>query len=145
MALSKTVFIGRLTKDIEYKLTPSGVPVANCSIAVTGDFKNKETGEYPTDFFNLTAWKNTADYMNKYLTKGRLVSVVSRPTIRSWVDQASGMKRSVIDFVVESIDPVGPNPHNDTPSAESTYAATGDPDFVAPEDGEEADPFATGD
>ncbi|MCW3100478.1 MAG: single-strand binding protein [Chthonomonadaceae bacterium] len=109
MALNRVVLVGRLTKDPELKYTPAGVPVATMGIAVDR-FTKDESGNYEVDFFNVTAWRRTAEFAQNYLKKGRLVSVDGRLQTRSWVDQATGMKRSAVDIVADNLDPVGPRP-----------------------------------
>lgn len=112
MALNRVVLVGRLTKDPELKYTPAGVPVATMGIAVDR-FTKDESGNYEVDFFNVTAWRRTAEFAQNYLKKGRLVSVDGRLQTRSWVDQATGMKRSAVDIVADNLDPVGPRPAGD--------------------------------
>jgi single-strand DNA-binding protein len=73
-------------------------------------FTKDESGNYEVDFFNVTAWRRTAEFANNFLKKGRLVSVDGRLQTRSWVDQATGMKRSAVDIVADNLDPVGPRP-----------------------------------
>ncbi len=102
MSLNRIVLIGRLTRDPEMKYTPAGVPVATLGIAVQRYTKN-ETGDYDVDFFNITAWRRTAEFASNYLTKGRLVSVDGRLQSRSWVDQATGQKRTVYEVVADDI------------------------------------------
>ena len=84
--LNRVVLVGRLTRDPEMKYTPQGVAVAQMGIAVQRFTKN-ETGDYDVDFFNVTAWKRTAEYVTQYLKKGRLVSIDGRLQTRSWTDQ----------------------------------------------------------
>lgn len=103
MSLNRVVLVGRLTADPEMKYTPSGVPVASLRIAVNRITKNDQ-GEYEADFFNVTAWRRTAEFCSNYLTKGRLISLDGRLQTRSWVDQASGQKRTAFDIVAENIE-----------------------------------------
>jgi single-strand DNA-binding protein len=112
MALNRVVLVGRLTRDPELKYTPAGVPIATMGIAVDR-FTKDESGNYEVDFFNVTAWRRTAEFAQNYLKKGRLVSVDGRLQTRSWVDQATGMKRSAVDIVADNLDPVGPRPAGD--------------------------------
>lgn len=102
MSLNRIVLVGRLTRDPEMKYTPAGVPVAQMSIAVDRFSKN-EQGEYETDFFNIVAWRRTAEFAANYLKKGRLISVDGRLQSRSWNDQATGQKRTVYEVVAENI------------------------------------------
>src|SRR5690242_7354616 len=103
MSVNRVVLVGRLTRDPELKYTPAGVPVAQLGIAVNRITKN-EQGEYEVDFFNVTAWRRTAEFAQSYLTKGRLVSVDGRLQTRSWVDQASGQKRTVYEIVADHLE-----------------------------------------
>lgn len=137
MALNRVVLHGRLTKDPELKYTPAGVPVATTSIAVDR-FTKDESGNYETDFFNVTAWRRTAEFLHNYLKKGREVVIEGRLQTRSWVDQATGMKRSAVDVVADNVDSCGPRPVEDTPTAEATYQATGTEPVA---DVDEDDPF----
>lgn len=102
MSLNRIVLIGRLTRDPEMKYTPQGIPVATMGIAVDRFTKNDQ-GEYETDFFNIVAWRRSAEFASNYLKKGRLVSVDGRLQSRSWVEQASGQKRTTYEIVADSI------------------------------------------
>jgi single stranded DNA-binding protein len=123
MALNRVVLVGRLTKDPELKYTPAGVPVATMGIAVDR-FTKDESGNYEVDFFNVTAWRRTAEFAQNYLKKGRLVSVDGRLQTRSWVDQATGMKRSAVDIVADNLDPVGPRPAGEEFVPDGEHAST---------------------
>ena len=104
MSLNRVVLIGRLTADPEeLKYTPSGVPVTTLRIAVNRVTKNDQN-EYETDFFNVTAWRRTAEFACNYLGKGRLISVDGRLQTRSWVDQTSGQKRTSYEIVADNIE-----------------------------------------
>ena len=103
MSLNRIVLIGRLTNDPEMKYTPQGIPVATMGIAVHRFTKN-EQGDYDVDFFNLVAWRRSAEFASNYLKKGRLVSVDGRLQSRTWVEQASGQKRTAYEIVVENIE-----------------------------------------
>ena len=84
--LNRIIVIGRLTRDPEMKYTPQGVPVATMGIAVNR-FTKDENGNNEVDFFNIVAWRRTAEFASNYLTKGRLVSVDGRLQTRSYVAQ----------------------------------------------------------
>src|SRR5258708_31707919 len=102
MSLNRIVLIGRLTRDPEMKYTPQGIPVATMGIAVNRFTKNDQ-GDYEVDFFNIVAWRRSAEFASNYLKKGRLVSIDGRLQARSWVDQASGQKRTVYEITAENI------------------------------------------
>lgn len=103
MSLNRVVLVGRLVADPELKYTPAGKAVASMRIAVNRLTKNDQ-GDYEADFFNVIAWDKTADFASHYLNKGRLVSVDGRLQARSWVDQASGQKRSTVEIVAEKLE-----------------------------------------
>ncbi|MCI8593844.1 MAG: single-stranded DNA-binding protein [Oscillospiraceae bacterium] len=92
--LNKIMLMGRLTRDPELRYTQSGTPVASFSLAVDRDFKNKETGEKTTDFIDIVVWRQTAEFVSKYFTKGRMAVVEGRLQIRDWTDKDGGKRRS---------------------------------------------------
>ena len=92
--LNHIVLMGRLTRDPELRRTASGVAVATFSIAVDRDFANSATGEKETDFIDIVAWRNTAEFVSKYFTKGRMAVVSGRLQIRNWNDKEGNKRRS---------------------------------------------------
>ena len=97
--LNHIVLMGRLTRDPELRRTGSGVAVATFSLAVDRDFASSATGEKETDFIDIVAWRNTAEFVSKYFTKGRMAVVSGRLQIRNWNDKEGNKRRSaeVID------------------------------------------------
>ena len=83
--LNKVILMGRLTKDPELRNTPNGVSVASFTLAVDRDYA-RQGEERKTDFINIVAWRNTADFVSKYFTKGQLVAVCGKLQVRSWDD-----------------------------------------------------------
>lgn len=98
--LNNVVLMGRLTKDPELRQTPQEVSVAQFSLAVDRNYSKGE--EKQTDFFNITAWRNTADFVSKYFTKGQLVAIRGRLQTRQWQDQ-NGQKRYATDVVADEV------------------------------------------
>ena len=72
--LNKIILMGRLTRDPELRRTQSGTAVTSFSLAVDRDFKS-QGGEKETDFIDIVAWRNTAEFVSKYFTKGRMAVV----------------------------------------------------------------------
>lgn len=72
--MNKAILIGRLTKDPELKTTPSGVSVCTFTLAVNRRFKNSEGG-YDADFINCVAWRQTAEFISKYFSKGNMLGI----------------------------------------------------------------------
>lgn len=92
--LNRIFLMGRLTRDPELRRTQTGTPVASFSLAVDRDFKDKQTGERTTDFIDCVAWRQTAEFVSRYFTKGRMAVVEGRLQIREWTDKDGGKRRS---------------------------------------------------
>ena len=99
--LNHITIMGRLTKDPEMRRTGSGVAVTSFTIACDRDFKGN-SGEKETDFIEITAWRNTAEFVSKYFTKGRMAVVSGRLQIRSWTDK-DGNKRKSAEVVADNV------------------------------------------
>ena len=91
--LNKVIMMGRLVKDPELRRTQSGTAVTSFRIAVDRDFKSQD-GSKQADFFDVVAWRNTAEFVSKYFTKGRMAVVEGRLQIRDWTDREGGKRRS---------------------------------------------------
>lgn len=99
--LNKIIIMGRLTRDPELRRTGSGTAVTSFSLACDRDFKS-QSGEKETDFIEVVAWKNTAEFVSKYFTKGRMAVVEGRLQIRDWTDKA-GNKRTTAEVVADNV------------------------------------------
>ena len=102
MALNKVFVMGRLTKDPELRHTTAGVPVAGFTLAVDRDYKDKQTGERETDFYDCVAWKGTGEFVSRYFAKGRMAVVEGKLQNRKWTDK-DGNKRVTAEIVVDNI------------------------------------------
>lgn len=100
--MNKVILIGNLTKDPDSSKTPSGVSVCRFSIAVPRDYANAD-GTRGTDFFNITAWRGTAETCGKYLKKGNKVGIVGTLQNRSYEDK-DGVKRFVTDIIASEVE-----------------------------------------
>ena len=92
--LNRIILMGRLTRDPELRRTQNGTAVTSFSIAVDRDFKNKDTGEKSTDFIDIVAWRQTAEFVCDYFSKGRMAVVEGRLQIRDWTDKDGNKRRS---------------------------------------------------
>ena len=101
--MNKVYLIGNLTRDPEMRSTSAGIPVCNFSIAVNRRFKNAQTGQQETDFFNIVAWRQLAELCGRYLAKGRKVAVFGSIQTRSYEAQ-DGSKRTVFDIVADEVE-----------------------------------------
>ena len=100
--LNKIILMGRLTRDPELRHTQTGTAVASFSLAVDRDFKDKATGERSTDFIDVVAWRQTAEFVSRYFTKGRMAVVEGRLQIRDWTDKDGGKRRSA-EIVADNV------------------------------------------
>ncbi|KAA1039500.1 single-stranded DNA-binding protein [Macrococcus equipercicus] len=108
--LNRVVLVGRLTKDPEYRVTPSGVSVATFTLAVNRTFSNAQ-GERQADFLNCVVFRKQAENVNNFLSKGSLAGVDGRLQSRSY-DNQEGRKVYVTEVVCDSVqflEPKGAN------------------------------------
>ncbi len=99
--LNHIVLMGRLTRDPELRRTGSGVAVASFTLAVDRDYA-AQGAEKETDFVDIVAWRNTAEFVSKYFAKGRMAVVSGRLQIRNWQDK-EGNKRRSAEVVADNV------------------------------------------
>ena len=99
--LNHIVLMGRLCADPELRRTNSGTTVTSFTLAVDRDFKS-QSGEKEADFVPVIAWRNTAEFVSKYFTKGRMAVVYGRLQMRNWQDN-NGNKRTTAEVVAENV------------------------------------------
>ena len=97
--LNRITMTGRLVADPELRRTQSGVSVTSFRIANDRDYGKGEEKE--TDFFDVVAWRSTAEFICKYFTKGRMISVDGRLQTRGWKDR-EGNNRVSIEILVDN-------------------------------------------
>ncbi|HEG7433452.1 TPA: single-stranded DNA-binding protein [Staphylococcus aureus] len=110
--LNRVVLVGRLTKDPEYRTTPSGVSVATFTLAVNRTFTNAQ-GEREADFVNCVVFRRQADNVNNYLSKGSLAGVDGRLQSRNYENQ-EGRRVFVTEVVCDSVQFLEPKNTNDS-------------------------------
>ena len=103
--MNKVILIGNLANDPEPFTTQSGISRSTFRVAVQRRFANAQ-GVREADFFTVIAWRQTADFCNRYLTKGRKVAVEGSIQNRSY-DAQDGSKRYVTEIIADSIESVG--------------------------------------
>lgn len=114
--LNKVVLMGRLTRDPELKYTPSNVAVCSFSIAV--DRRYARPGEQrQADFINIVTWRNTAEFVSKYFTKGQLINVCGSLQTRTW-DDAQGVKHYATEVVADEVNFCGDNRNGNAPQGD---------------------------
>jgi single-strand DNA-binding protein len=129
--LNHIVLMGRLTRDPELRRTGTGIAVASFSLAVDRDYA-AQGAERETDFIDIVAWRNTAEFVSKYFTKGRMAVVSGRLQIRNWNDK-DGNKRRSAEVVADNVyfgDSKRDNSASD--SFSSGYAPSAPTGFTAP-------------
>lgn len=119
--LNKQITEGRLTATPELKYTQKGTPVCSFTIASEDDVK-KEDGTRDTDFVDCVAWKGRAEFITKYLTKGRLVIIEGRPKARTYKDK-NGVTHKVTELVVSNIYPADSKRETSQDSNAQNFAA----------------------
>jgi single-strand DNA-binding protein len=103
-SVNKVILLGHMGKDAEVKSLPSGVAVANFSLATTERYKDK-SGEWQdkTEWHNLVAYKRAAEIIRDYTAKGAKLYVEGRLTTRSWDDKDTGKKLYRTEIVIGDI------------------------------------------
>lgn len=96
---NKVILMGRITHDIEIKTTPSGNAVTSFSIAVDRRVKSKD-GEKVTDFIDCVAWRQTADFIARFFSKGRLILIEGELQTRTYTDK-NGNNRKAVEVIVD--------------------------------------------
>ena len=125
--LNKVILMGRLTRDPDFKATPSGTSVCNFSLAVDRDFV-RQGEERQTDFINIVTFGSRAEFVSRYFHKGQLVAVCGRIQTRSWDDAQTGQKRYATDVVADEV-------HFAEPKREGGFAPQqADPFMQQPQD-----------
>ncbi|HEM5056639.1 TPA: single-stranded DNA-binding protein [Streptococcus suis] len=99
--INNVVLVGRLTRDVELRYTPSNQAVATFTLAVNRNFKNQATGEREADFINCVIWNKQAENLANWTKKGHLIGITGRIQTRSYENQ-QGQRVYVTEVVAES-------------------------------------------
>ena len=113
---NKVIIGGRLTVDPELKTTPSGVSVTSFSVAVNRRFGSKNGEEQQADFFTVTAWRQTAEFITRYFRKASSICIEGSLQTRNWTDQ-NGVKHYVTEIIADEASFV--DAKNEVPAAAS--------------------------
>ncbi|WP_432371934.1 single-stranded DNA-binding protein [Staphylococcus chromogenes] len=134
--INRVVLVGRLTKDPEFRTTPSGVDVSTFTLAVNRNFKSKD-GEQQADFINCVVFRKQAENVKNYLSKGSLAGVDGRLQSRSYENQ-EGRRVYVTEVVCDSVQFLEPKNNNQQQNGQTQ---TGNNPFDNNTDFEEELPF----
>lgn len=138
--LNNAVIMGRLVAQPELKTTGSGISVTTFTVAVDRRF-NKQGEERQADFIDVTAWRNTAEFVCKYFNKGSMIAVQGSIQTRLYEDK-DGNKRKAVEIVADNVSFCGSKNDNAAPDQNASslppapdYSATDAGDFKEiPED-----------
>lgn len=98
--LNCAVIMGRLTADPELRQTPSGISVTRFAVAVDRGYV-KAGEERKTDFINVVAWRQTAEFVSRYFSKGSMIAV--QGSIQTGSYEKDGIKRSTFEIVADNV------------------------------------------
>lgn len=126
--LNRVILMGRIAQELEMKTTQSGVSVLSFSIAVDRNFV-RQGEERQTDFIDCVAWRQQAEFINKYFGKGRMICVEGTLQKRSY-DDRNGNKRWVTEVVVDNVSFTGERANQGSgDSYQSGYRSDGQPSY----------------
>ena len=126
--LNHIIIMGRLTRDPELRRTQSGTAVTTITLAVDRDYQSRDGGEKQTDFIDVVAWDQRAEFVSKYLGKGRLVVAEGSLQSRKWQDK-NGQNR--VSWEVRASNFYFADSRRDGQGGDGDYAA---PAYGAPAD-----------
>ena len=128
--LNHIVIMGRLTRDPELRRTQNGTAVTTITVAVDRDYQSRDSQEKQTDFIDVVAWRQTAEFVSKYFTKGRMIVVEGSLQSRKWQDK-NGQNR--VSWEVQA---------NNVYFGDSKRDSQSGGDYAAPSYGSPADSYA---
>lgn len=99
--LNRVILMGRITHDLELRQTPSGVCTLSFSVAVERNYTD-QNGERQTDFITCVAWRQQAEFIGKYFSKGRMIALEGSLRSRTY-DDKNGSKHYVTEVYVDSV------------------------------------------
>lgn len=97
---NKAILMGRICNDLELKTIPNGASVLSFRIAVDRSYQAKGE-ERKSDFFNIVAWRQTAEFISRFFSKGRMILVEGELQTRQYVDK-NGSNQNVVELIVDN-------------------------------------------
>lgn len=132
--LNCAVIMGRLTADPELRTTTNGISVTSFSVAVDRSYQ-KAGAEKQTDFINVVAWRQTAEFVSRYFHKGSMIAVQGSIQTRSY-DDKNGNRRTAVEIVADNVSFCGSKAETGTGAAPAA-------DFAAPQAAAPVQSFST--
>ncbi|MBP5361916.1 MAG: single-stranded DNA-binding protein [Ruminococcus sp.] len=118
--MNKVILTGRLTADPELRQTQSGISSCRFTVAVNRQYADKQTGERQADFIQCIAWRQTAEFVNKYFRKGKMIAVEGQLRNNNYQDrQHPDVTHYTIDIIVENVEFCGDSNKNGQSAAQS--------------------------
>ena len=106
--MNNVILMGRLTADPELRQTQSGISSCRFTIAVNRKFKNKDTDQYEADFISCVAWRQTAEFVSRYFSKGSMICVSGSLRTGSYTDRNySDVTHYTTDVMVDGVEFTG--------------------------------------
>lgn len=145
--LNCAIIMGRLTADPELKTTQSGISVTSFSVAVDRNYTPKGQ-EKQTDFINVVAWRQTAEFVTRYFHKGSMIAIEGSIQSRKYQDR-NGNNRTAVEIVANNVSFCGSKAESGVPSNDggygyqqaASYQTAGADDFEELPDDEDDLPF----
>lgn len=97
---NKAILMGRICNDLEVKTTPSGAAVLSFRLAVDRSYQAKGE-ERKSDFFNIVAWRNNADFISRFFSKGKMILVEGELQTRQYTDK-NNSTQTIVELIVET-------------------------------------------
>jgi single-strand DNA-binding protein len=114
--MNKVCLMGRITADVELRVTGNDTTYARFTLAVNRKYQN-ENGERDADFISCVAWRERAELIAKYFSKGSQIGIEGHIQTGSY-DKEDGTKGYMTDVIVDSVDFVGSKKTDDRPAPE---------------------------
>ena len=139
--LNQITIMGRLTRDPELRYTTSNLAVTSFTLAVDRDYTSKDDGEKKTDFIDVIAWRNTAEFVAKYFSKGRMAVVSGRLQIRIWKDKNDNNRKNA-EILADNVYFGDSKKENDSSgSQKESKPSSGYDGFAVLDEGDDEIPF----
>lgn len=130
--INRVILVGRLTKEPEIRMTPSGAKVCQYTLAVNRN--RKADGQPEADFISCVSWNKTAELMNQHLSKGALIGIEGRIQTRNY-DDNSGRKVYVTEVITDSVQFLESKQNNaqnqNKPQNQASYASYNQNNYAA--------------
>ena len=117
--MNKITIIGNVVHTPQMRATQSGLSVCSFSVAVRRRFKNPQTGDYDTDFFDVQAWRQLAELCEKHLEKGKKVAVVGAMQSRDY--EKDGIKKRIWEIQADEVEFLSPKSEASAPAANPNF------------------------